>query len=122
MGHSAIRIASLPKIGVAMGVGRLALTRTLRTANSRAAIRTHVECGNGELPLSGFAARVRPETKTTADEGRSVEDVIRESVDSYAASHRKDRRAAAMAVAGRFRSGVADLGTRHDDYLTEDLK
>jgi plasmid stability protein len=56
-----------------------------------------------------------------ADEGRSVEDVIRESVDSYAASHRKDRRAAAMAVAGRFRSGVPDLGTRHDDYLTEDL-
>jgi broad specificity phosphatase PhoE len=61
-----------------------------------------------------------------ADEGRSVEDVIRESVDAYAASrkirNRKERQEAAMSVAGRFRSGLADLAEHHDDYLAEDLR
>ena len=60
-----------------------------------------------------------------AAEGRSIEDVIRESVDAYAASRkprsREERKAAAMSVAGRFRSGLHDLAERHDDYLAEDL-
>ena len=60
-----------------------------------------------------------------AHEGRSVEEVICESVDVYAASRKvrapKERREAAMAIAGRFHSGVANLGTGHDDYLSEDL-
>lgn len=60
-----------------------------------------------------------------AAEGRSVEDVIRESVDAYAASRnarsREGRKAAAMSVAGRFHSGLSDLAERHDDYLAEDL-
>jgi predicted transcriptional regulator len=58
-------------------------------------------------------------------EGRSVEEVIRQSVDVYAASRKlrtsMERREAAMAIAGRFHSGVTNLGTDHDDYLTEDL-
>ena len=60
-----------------------------------------------------------------AAEGRSVEDVIRESVDAYAASrnvrNRQERKEAALSVAGRFRSGLPDLAERHDDYLAEDL-
>lgn len=60
-----------------------------------------------------------------AAEGRSMADVIRESVELYATSRgvrdRTKEKAAAIAVAGKFRSGVKDLGSRHDDYLAEDL-
>jgi hypothetical protein len=60
-----------------------------------------------------------------AIEGRSMADVIRESVEVYAASRgvrdRKELKEAALAIAGRFRSGLANLSARHDDYLAEDL-
>ena len=60
-----------------------------------------------------------------AVEGRSMADVIRESVEVYAASRagrdREEQREAALAITGRFRSGLANLGARHDDYLAEDL-
>jgi hypothetical protein len=35
------------------------------------------------------------------------------------ASAAEDRRKRAIAAAGRFRSGVTDLSTRHDEYLEE---
>jgi hypothetical protein len=60
-----------------------------------------------------------------AREGRSIEEVIRESVDAYASSrqsHAPGRRDAAAAVAGRFRSGLADLGLRHDEHLAEETR
>jgi len=60
-----------------------------------------------------------------AEEGRSMADVIRESVEMYAAAkgvrNREQERQAALAVAGRFRSGAKDLGSRHDDHFTESL-
>lgn len=60
-----------------------------------------------------------------AIEGRSMADVIRESVEVYTASRgvrdRKELKKAALAIAGRFRSGLANLSARHDDYLAEDL-
>ena len=52
-------------------------------------------------------------------------DVIRESVELYTAARgvrdREADKAAALAVAGRFRSGKKDLGARHDEYLAEDF-
>ncbi len=52
-------------------------------------------------------------------------DVIRESVEIYTASRvgrdRDEQREAALDIVGRFRSGLKDLGSRHDDYLEEDL-
>lgn len=80
-------------------------------------IRTQVELTEEQ------AAALR---EIAANEGRSLEDVIRESVDAYAASRnarsRKERKEAALGVAGRFRSGLPDLAERHDDYLAEDLR
>jgi predicted transcriptional regulator len=76
-----------------------------------------------EIELSDEQATALQEI--AAAEGRSIEDVIRESVDAYAASRtmrsREERKAAALSAAGRFRSGLPDLAERHDDYLAEDL-
>ena len=61
-------------------------------------------------------------------QGRSIADVVRESVDLFAAqSAQPDRQALlarARAVAGRFRSGVknGDVSRRHDDYLAETFR
>jgi predicted DNA-binding protein len=58
-----------------------------------------------------------------AAEGRSMADVIRESVEVYTASRgvrdRQEEKAAAISIVGRFRSGRKDLGSRHDDHLAE---
>ncbi|HXO27547.1 MAG TPA: CopG family transcriptional regulator [Thermoanaerobaculia bacterium] len=45
----------------------------------------------------------------------AIDDLLRQSsILSRAATKRR-----ALAVAGRFRSGVKDLSARHDDYLAE---
>lgn len=58
-------------------------------------------------------------------EGRSMADVIRESVDSFVVVRgvrdRVQQKDAALAIAGKFRSGLGDLAAHHDDYLTEDF-
>jgi hypothetical protein len=61
-----------------------------------------------------------------ASEGRSIADLVRESVDRHAATHaaQPDRQALiarAKAVAGRFRSRAKNrnVSRRHDDYLAE---
>ena len=50
-------------------------------------------------------------------------ELIRESVELYLASSAErsvsERRQSALAVAGRFESGLRDLAERHDDYLDE---
>lgn len=49
--------------------------------------------------------------------------LIREAVDAYVPDHETDREALirrAVAAAGRFSSGLDDIGERHDDYLAED--
>lgn len=60
-----------------------------------------------------------------AAEGRSMAEVIRESVETYAVSKgvrsREEQRQAALAITGRFRSGRTNIATDHDDYLAEDL-
>jgi len=61
--------------------------------------------------------------KRAAAERRSMADLVRDSVDAMlgagAESGRDHAKARALAAVGRFRSGVPDLGTRHDDHLAE---
>lgn len=53
----------------------------------------------------------------------SLSELIREGIDnllrSEATSSNAELRQRALAVAGRFRSGLGDLSKRHDDYLAE---
>lgn len=53
----------------------------------------------------------------------SLSDLIREGVDnllrSAAISSNAEQRQRALAIAGRFKSGLGDLSKRHDDYLAE---
>lgn len=57
------------------------------------------------------------------DRDVSMAELIRESVELYLASSAErsvsERRQSALAVAGRFESGLRDLAERHDDYLDE---
>ncbi len=57
------------------------------------------------------------------DKGRPVAELIREGIDELlraeGRSPRKELRQRAMALSGRFRSGVSDLSTNHDRYLEE---
>lgn len=57
------------------------------------------------------------------DRGRPVAELIREGVDELLRVEgrlpRKELRQRAMALSGRFRSGVSDLSTDHDRYLEE---
>jgi Arc/MetJ-type ribon-helix-helix transcriptional regulator len=70
------------------------------------------------------ATRLR---EAAAAQGRSMAEVIRQSVDSWldsspATRDRSALREAAIAIAGRHRSGLGDLAKRHDHYLAEDLR
>ncbi|MBK8989895.1 MAG: ribbon-helix-helix protein, CopG family [Chloroflexi bacterium] len=53
----------------------------------------------------------------------SVSAIIRQSVDLYIAMERErpldEQYTRALAVAGKYRSGDADLGRNHDDYLAD---
>lgn len=55
--------------------------------------------------------------------GRSIADLTRQAVDLYLAQQRATPRdellARATAVAGKFASGLRDVSTNHDRYLTE---
>jgi hypothetical protein len=59
----------------------------------------------------------------SAQQGRSVAELIRQSVDNTIRSQGSidvaERRRRAIAAAGRFRSGQADLSVEHDRYLAE---
>ena len=58
-----------------------------------------------------------------AAKGTSVAELIRQSVDEWllrvSSVDMVERRRRAIAVAGRFNSGLTDVSTNHDDYLTE---
>lgn len=77
-----------------------------------------------QIQLTEEQARALKEL--AAAEGRSMADLIRESVDSYVASKPAVRSAGsvkdrALAIAGKYRSGLKDLSKDHDRYLAEDL-
>jgi hypothetical protein len=70
------------------------------------------------------ATRLR---KVAAVQGRSMADLIRQSIDfwldsSPATRDRSAIREAAIALAGRYQSRHRDLAKRHDHYLAADLK
>jgi predicted DNA-binding protein len=77
-----------------------------------------------QIQLTGEQAkRLRD---VAAAEGRSMADVIRESVDAYLAEAPLRRsadalRTEALALAGKYQSGLGDLAADHDRYLAEDL-
>lgn len=56
----------------------------------------------------------------------SMAAVIRQAIDALLASTDKpdlaETRARAAAVAGRFRTNIPDLATRHDDYLNDSFE
>lgn len=69
------------------------------------------------------AAQLR---EAAAAAGRSMADLIRESVDAYLADAPLRRsgeaiRADAIALAGKYESRLGDLAADHDRYLAEDL-
>ena len=75
-----------------------------------------------EIELTEEEARRLDEV--AASKGQTVAEVVRESVREYLAMTTNDRELAkqrALAVIGKFRSSVNDLGTNHDRYLAEDL-
>jgi len=53
----------------------------------------------------------------------SVSELIRQGIDFYLRSQKsltlEERRANAVAAAGRYRSGKSDLSNRHDEHLAE---
>ena len=55
--------------------------------------------------------------------GVSLAEIIRRSVEAMMRSRHEpsleERRRRALALAGRFHSGVPDLAARHDDYFAE---
>jgi len=57
-----------------------------------------------------------------SDRGRPVADLIREGVDELLRAEGRLRRQRAVALSGRFRSGLPDLSTSHDRYLEESFR
>ena len=76
-----------------------------------------------QIQLPG--AQVALLKKLAADHHTSMAEMIRQAVDLFAkaqgAGADKELRRRAMLAAGRFRSGVDDLSSRHDDYLAKAL-
>ena len=56
-------------------------------------------------------------------EGKSVAELTRQAIDYWlqkvGSLSAEERRQRALAVVGRFHSGLSDISERHDDYLTE---
>jgi Arc/MetJ-type ribon-helix-helix transcriptional regulator len=61
--------------------------------------------------------RLAAERRTSVAEliRQAVEDLLRQS----STPGRAERKKRALAIAGRFRSGLSDLSTQHDAYLAE---
>lgn len=61
--------------------------------------------------------------RASAATGKSIAEVIRQSIDQYLSRQiepgREERVKRAIQAAGMFRSGLTDVSTRHDDYLAE---
>jgi hypothetical protein len=65
--------------------------------------------------------------KLAAARGESIAELIRQSIDLFLRQahesdvERSEKWRRARAVSGRFRSGLPDLSTNHDQYLAEDI-
>ncbi|MCI0396311.1 MAG: CopG family transcriptional regulator [Chloroflexi bacterium] len=61
--------------------------------------------------------------RIAADQDKSVAELVRQSVDNFIRLTEgvslEERRRRAIAAAGKFRSGLADVAVEHDRYLVE---
>ena len=61
-----------------------------------------------------------------AETGRSLADLVREAVDGLIQAHQgidaETRRASALGVVGKFRSGLCDVAAEHDQYLADSFE
>ncbi len=62
--------------------------------------------------------------RLAANNGVSIADLIRRSVDSYLAAHtaersREERIERALSATGKFASGARDVSAEHDGYLAQ---
>ena len=77
-------------------------------------IRTQVQLTDGQLQALRNAS---------AATGRSVADLIRQGVDQYLAGRsglgRAERIERAIRIAGKFSSGLRDVGANHDRHLAQ---
>ncbi|MGH9464434.1 MAG: ribbon-helix-helix protein, CopG family [Thermoanaerobaculia bacterium] len=77
-----------------------------------------------QIQLTDEQARALREL--AAAEGRSMADLIRESVEAILRRRRRPDRAElerrALEVVGRFDSGLPDIAERHDDYFAEAIE
>jgi Arc/MetJ-type ribon-helix-helix transcriptional regulator len=68
-------------------------------------------------------SQVRALKDLAADQNKSVAELIRQAVDILLQRSgkvdREEQKRRAIAAAGRFHSGLADVSTRHDEYLSE---
>ena len=68
-------------------------------------------------------SQVRALKNMSAAQNKSMEELIRQAVDmllrSIAEMDREERKRRAISPAGRYHSGLEDLFTDHDDYLSE---
>jgi 16S rRNA U516 pseudouridylate synthase RsuA-like enzyme len=77
-------------------------------------VRTQIQLTEGQ---------VKTLKRLAEQQQRSVAELIRQSIDLYLAQRGElpldERYERALAVAGKYRSGDADLGRNHDRYLAE---
>jgi len=68
-------------------------------------------------------SQIKTLRETAASTGKSIAELVRDSVDTYLSVQRRpgqlDR---AIAIAGKFSSGVKDISEHHDRYLSESLR
>ena len=80
-------------------------------------VRTQIQLAESQVALL---------KKLAALHHTSMAELIRRAIDRFAASPEAgaiaERKQRAVAAAGRFRSGQADVSARHDDYLAEAFK
>ena len=64
--------------------------------------------------------------EVATDQGRTVSEVVREKMDEFLRAQvqplQEELKRRAVALSGRFRSGLSDLSTKHDRYLEETLR
>lgn len=66
--------------------------------------------------------QLRALRRLAAEKGVSLAELVRQGVDKVlreSSADLEERRRRAMAIAGKFSSGLSDLSARHDDYLVE---
>jgi predicted nucleotidyltransferase len=77
--------------------------------------------GTTQVQLTDEQARKL--AKLAEEEGVSVVELIKRSIDLYVQEHEMigtaEQRRRALAIAGRYNSGLSDVSEKHDEYLAE---